>query len=67
MKRSIRLVGAMTAALLALTISPVMAEPGYYPEGPQRDVALSTLLDGGWEPCFSENYMETSTLVDCRV
>jgi len=63
MKRGIRLVGAITATLVALSVSPAFAEPGYYPEGPQRNVAVSTLLNDGWVPCFSENYEEESSLV----
>ena len=30
--------------------------PDYYPEGPQTNVALSTVLSGGWSKCYSETY-----------
>ena len=30
--------------------------PAYYPEGPQTNVAYSTVTDGGWELCHSSRY-----------
>ena len=30
----------------------------YYPSGPQTNVALSTITEGGWELCFSETYAD---------
>ena len=63
MKRSIRLIAMMTAALLALSISSANAEPSYYPEGPQRNVPLETVLDGGWTLCFEDSYSNEEALV----
>jgi hypothetical protein len=30
------------------------ADPAYYPEGPQTNVAVSTISSGGWTRCYSE-------------
>ena len=37
--------------------------PSYYPCGPQLNVPISTLTNAGWEPCFEDNYNNSSTLV----
>ena len=34
---------------------------GYRPNGPQTNVALTTITDGGWELCYSSRYDSTIT------
>ena len=29
---------------------------GYYPHGPQTNVALTTITEGGWKLCYSSGY-----------
>jgi large repetitive protein len=36
----------------------VPAEPTYYPSGPQNNVAVSTITDGGWTLCWNDQYRD---------
>jgi len=51
MSRS-RLLAAALALLAAA--SPLRAQ--YLPVGPQHDVSLSTILDGGWTQCYAASF-----------
>lgn len=62
-KSSFKRISAVASLLLAAGVGAAHAEPGYYPEGPQRNVSLSTLIDDGWERCFSDSYGASGTLV----
>jgi len=46
-------VAVLTSTLL--TISSAFAVD-YYPEGPQLNVPVSTVVDGGWELCFEDSF-----------
>lgn len=46
----------IAAAFLFLGSSGVYADPGYYPTGPQTNVAVSSISGGGWTRCYSETY-----------
>jgi hypothetical protein len=51
--------GAAVAATAALVFSSAPANADvatYYPEGPQSNVAKSTVTDGGWTLCWAEAY-----------
>lgn len=63
MKRYYRKLATLLAIFLAISTASSNAEPGYYPEGPQRNVSISTLLDSGWERCFVDPYGNDSILV----
>ncbi len=43
----------VVAAALSLVGSVAEATPSYMPYGPQTDVALSTITNGGWTECYS--------------
>jgi hypothetical protein len=52
MSRSRLLAAAL--GLVAAASSPLRAQ--YMPVGPQHDVALSTILDGGWTQCYAASF-----------
>jgi len=35
------------------------ADPNYYPSGPQTNVAVSSVSNGGWTRCYSATYIAT--------
>jgi hypothetical protein len=45
----------IATAFMLVGASVAVAEPGYYPEGPQTNVAVSTVTSGGWTLCYSAN------------
>ena len=49
--RSLLGLGAVLAA--AVVAAPVMANAAYLPTGPQLNVSVSTVTNGGWSQCFS--------------
>jgi hypothetical protein len=44
----------IATAFMLVGSSVAVAEPGYYPEGPQTNVAVSTISGGGWTRCYFE-------------
>ncbi len=54
--------------LLSLFVSPVFKANAqtYLPVGPQTNVSVNTIIQGGWEPCYSDTYdvhMEANTVL----
>lgn len=48
-------------AALAIGSNAFAAAPSYYPNGPQTNVAQSTLTGGGWTLCWSGTYATSGT------
>jgi len=42
------------AALVAMAPTGAQAAPIYFPSGPQTNVSLATVTDGGWTQCYAE-------------
>ena len=40
--------------------------PSYYPSGPQRSIAKSTVTGGGWELCYSGTFAVYGTTLETR-
>lgn len=47
---------ALIASLTSVMPAHASLEPAYYPSGPQQNVSKQTLIDGGWELCWSGLY-----------
>lgn len=61
--RKLILAAALAPALVLA--SPAYANaPSYYPSGPQQNVSKQTLLDGGWNLCWSGGYGESDSLAN---
>ena len=58
----------ITSALLAISGIPTTQATGgvasYYPVGPQTNVDISTVTNGGWTLCFSETWEQRGTSVN---
>ena len=53
MKKRIKKIALIATAFMFVGQSLAAADPAYYPEGPQRNVALSSVTSGGWTLCYS--------------
>ena len=53
---------ALIASLTVGMPAHASLEPAYYPSGPQQNVSKQTLIDGGWELCWSGLYGGTDTM-----
>jgi len=51
-----------TSTLLFVSAPAQAAVPTYYPNGAQSNVAKSTVTDGGWTLCWSEEYGATADM-----
>ncbi len=59
-----RMKQAFLVCLLVITQFAVVAQADYVPVGVQNDVALSTVLDGGWEIIYRCDYNNPDVLID---
>lgn len=48
------------------TITATSLLPRYYPSGPQTNVPISTVTNGGWSLCWSGTYSGTDTLANIQ-
>ena len=55
MGKRLKKIVLIATAFMLVGSSVAVAEPGYYPEGPQTNVAVSTVTSGGWTLCYSAN------------
>jgi hypothetical protein len=53
-KKRIKKIALIASAFMFVGQSLAAADPAYYPEGPQTNVAVSTISSGGWTRCYSE-------------
>jgi hypothetical protein len=58
---NVKFTSATTAIFIALTASQASAAV-YYPSGPQTNVALSTVLNGGWTEIYEGAYSASPTI-----
>jgi hypothetical protein len=58
-KKRIKKIALIASAFMFVGQSLAAADPAYYPEGPQTNVAVSTISSGGWTKCYEENYGTT--------
>lgn len=47
---------ALITSLISVMPANASSAPDYYPSGPQQNVSKQTLIDGGWELCWSGLY-----------
>jgi hypothetical protein len=52
-RRTLQVLGAVVGLGLACVAA---AQPAYQPVGPQTNVAVATVSDGGWSQCYLDNY-----------
>ena len=54
-----RVFGLSLAIVLTSQSGAFAADPSYYPSGPQTNVAVSTVSNGGWTRCYNATYSAT--------
>lgn len=55
MGKRLKKIVLIATAFMLVGSSVAVADPGYYPVGPQTNVAVSTVTSGGWTLCYSAN------------
>ena len=53
---------ALIASLTSVMPAHATLGPSYYPSGPQQNVYKQTLIDGGWELCWSGLYDDSDSM-----
>ncbi len=51
--------GVIAVSFVVPTSDGTAAAPLYYPEGPQTNIPLATVLAGGWEVCYQGTYNQS--------
>ena len=56
MGKRLKKIALIATAFTLVGSSFAVAEPGYYPEAPQTNVAVSSVSAGGWTRCYTDGY-----------
>ena len=63
MKKLVLSLLGISLVLGGLVTTPAAHADFFYPSGPQTNISLSTILNGGWTPCYSQSFLDDSRLV----